>query len=147
MSDERTHGSSNSSQAIFATLLRQSENFPNYSSNKASQLKIKKKDFDLVFSKVKRSLYEEKHGVNFLPPINNTSTRNIKKLPVLKVNRDDSGSKVHSFEPSNMSMPKYEDKYRNEKNAAAVRHLLGGKIDALENPSSKVDIRSSHIHW
>lgn len=34
---------------------------------------------------------------------------------------------IHSFDPTNISMPKYSSNYKNGKNASAIRHLLGGR--------------------
>ena len=34
---------------------------------------------------------------------------------------------IHAFDPTNISMPKYSSNYKNEKNASAIRHLLGGR--------------------
>ena len=39
----------------------------------------------------------------------------------------DKKDKILAFDPKNLSMPKDSSKYVGESNAAAVRHLLGGR--------------------
>ena len=34
---------------------------------------------------------------------------------------------IHSFDPTHVSLPAYSSKYKNESNAAAIRHLIGGR--------------------
>jgi len=60
----------NTSNARFATLLRQ---YDSPHSTIATGGMEPKQDFNLVFAKVKRSLYEDKLGDPFLPPINRES--------------------------------------------------------------------------
>lgn len=43
------------------------------------------------------------------------------------IEKSDKKKKILAFDPKNLSMPKYSAKYLNENNAAAVRHLLGGR--------------------
>ena len=43
-------------------------------------------------------------------------------------------------------MPNYSLKYKNEPNAAAIRHLLGGKVVNGEGINQS-DLRSSNLHW
>lgn len=85
-------------------------------------------------------------GSKFLPPINTISKAKYEKVPLLKV--DQSGKhlkakyesiemkkptpgikeEIHAFDGNHLSMPQYSLKYKNEPNAAAMRHLLGGKV-------------------
>ena len=44
-------------------------------------------------------------------------------------------------------MPKYSMKYHNEKNAAAFRHLLGGRVDGVQTGQNQSDLHSSTVHW
>ena len=54
---------------------------------------------------------------------------------------------IHAFDPSNLSMPKYSSNYKNEKNASAIRHLLGGRQDPGVIRVNSVDLKSSNLHW
>ena len=51
-----------------------------------------------------------------------------------------------AFDPKNISMPKYSSKYQNESNAAAVRHLLGGRRRDGGGVNQN-DLRNSNVHW
>ena len=42
------------------------------------------------------------------------------------------GHVIHSFDPDNLSLPKYSNKYA-EKNAGAYSHLAGGMKDDITN--------------
>ena len=53
---------------------------------------------------------------------------------------------IHAFDPSNLSMPKYSSNY-NEKNASAIRHLLGGRQDPGVIRVNSVDLKNSNLHW
>ena len=44
-------------------------------------------------------------------------------------------------------MPKYSLKHKNDSNAAAYRHMLGGRMDPTAGPSNQKDLRSSDLHW
>jgi len=44
-------------------------------------------------------------------------------------------------------MPKYNAKYKNEPNAAAIRHLLGGGPQHGVVSANSIDVRSSNVHW
>jgi len=157
-------GSVNAATAKFATLLRQydspqkGERHQSVRSNERSN--SGRKEFSLVFSKVKRSLYEEKLGMGYLPPINEASKKNLDHMPVLRVkNEQESRNRkhisdktanhiqmIHSFDPTNLSLPNYSLNYKNEKNAAAFRHLLGGRRD----PNSVIinkDLSNSNVQW
>mgnify|MGYP006103511489 CR=1 FL=1 len=54
---------------------------------------------------------------------------------------------IHAFDPTNLSMPKYSSNYKNEKNASAIRHLLGGRQDPGVVRVNSVDLKSSNLHW
>ena len=54
---------------------------------------------------------------------------------------------IHAFDPTNISMPKYSSNYKNEKNASAIRHLLGGRQDPGAARVNSVDLKSSNLHW
>lgn len=51
---------------------------------------------------------------------------------------------IHSFDPNHISMPKYSSKYKNEKNAGAIRHLLGGRRGDGSAPNNS-DLRASTV--
>ena len=51
---------------------------------------------------------------------------------------------IHSFDPENLSLPKYSSNYK-EKNAGAYSHLAGGMKDDITNSST--DVKSSNLHW
>lgn len=53
---------------------------------------------------------------------------------------------IHAFDGNHLSMPQYSLKYKNEPNAAAMRHLLGGKVVNGEGVNQN-DLRSSNLHW
>ena len=53
---------------------------------------------------------------------------------------------IHAFDGNHLSMPSYSLKYKNEANAGAMRHLLGGKVINGEGINQS-DIRSSNLHW
>ena len=91
-----------------------------------------------------------------MPPINVESQRRLSEIPVLRLNHKskalhsvgeikkttpgaaanamhipsasaNSHDLIAAYDPSNISMPKYSSNYKNEKNASAIRHLLGGR--------------------
>lgn len=86
-----------------------------------------------------------------MPPINVESQRRLSEMPVLRLNNKskalhsvgeikkttpgaanyipsaNSHDLIAAYDPSNLSMPKYSSNYKNEKNASAIRHLLGGR--------------------
>jgi hypothetical protein len=113
-----------------------------------------RKSFDANFSR-EVSCIDNNYNVgssSFLPPINRQSKKNLMKIQYLNI--DDHkrvveggrlNGKIHAFDPTNLSMPKYSAKYA-ESNAAAVRHLLGGR--RLDGGSiNQNDIRNSNVHW
>jgi len=65
-----------------------------------------------------------------------------------KINKLDKEVKIHSLDPSHESMPKYNMKYKNEPNHAAIRHLLGGgPKQGVGVAANSIDVRSSNVHW
>ena len=52
---------------------------------------------------------------------------------------------IHSFDPTHISMPKYSSKYKNEKNASAIRHLLGGRRGDGGSALNNSDLRASTV--
>jgi hypothetical protein len=121
---------SHTSNALFASQLR------GYQPSDLNLLNRKK--FDPVFSREK-TILEKKCGQMFLPPINETCKKQMDRIPHLKsvVNKKNILSErqrkdmIFAIDPNNLSMPKYSSKYHNEKNAAAFRHLLGGRVDGV----------------
>jgi len=59
------------------------------------------------------------------------------KSPTIDTNLETYNSNeglIQSFDPSYISMPKYSSKYKNDPNAAAFRHMLGGNRDPSVGP-------------
>ena len=68
------------------------------------------------------------------------------KYDSIEAKKPISKEEIHAFDGNHMSMPKYSSKYKNEPNAAAMRHLLGGKVVNGEGINQS-DLRSSNLHW
>jgi hypothetical protein len=68
------------------------------------------------------------------------------KYDSLEAKQPISNEETHAFDGNHISMPKYSMKYKNESNAGAMRHLLGGKIINGEGVNQS-DLRSSNLHW
>jgi hypothetical protein len=116
----------------------------------------------MIFSHQKKSLYEDKLGSSFLPPINMESRKRLDKMPVLRLDNNskalssmceikkppigENNELTHSFDPLNVALPKYSSKYKNGNNAGAIRHLLGGRQDPGARVNS-IDLKSSNLHW
>jgi hypothetical protein len=120
----------------------------------------KRRKFDLAFTNKEISIVENKIGSSFLPPINKCSKRQMNLIPHLKQHeRKNSASiekhlpnqppmeKISALDPKNLSMPGYSCSYNNEKNAAAFRHLLGGRKDGLGAAVNNHDLNNSVVHW
>ena len=52
------------------------------------------------------------------------SGKHLHNMEVKKGNKES----FHAFEGQHMSLPQYNSKYKNESNANAIRHLLGGRV-------------------
>ena len=135
-------------QVVFATQLRQ------YGSQRPETRKLEE-DYDRNFQSERKSLLELKGlGSTFLPPINENSIARLQRVPVLRVDNrtkslvggagSRSDNKIHSFDPSNLSLPRYSSKYA-EKNAAVYSHLAGGHKDVISN--NQANQKSSDLHW
>ena len=94
-------------------------------------------------------------GKGFLPPINHVAKRNMSNIPHVKFDRNERENQrmseqeicISSLDPCNFSMPKYSDKYHNEKNAGAFRHLLGGRREASQGVAPNTDIHNSAVQF